>query len=190
MRAGRNLRGRAWHPHRGQRPGQAAQRGFTYLAVLFLVALTAAGLAALGQAWSTAAQREKERELEFRGQEIARAMRSYFRATPTPPQQYPAVLQDLLEDRRGPVVRRHLRRLYADPFTGQPDWVLVPAPGQPDRFHGLHSRSSQPLLRTLAPDGTTAATAEQRVFLAESDAVALPGSLTPAPAASAASTTR
>lgn len=171
---------------------RAAQRGFTYLAVLFLVALTAAGLAALGQAWSTAAQREKERELAFRGQEIARAMRSYFRATPTPPQQYPASLQDLLEDRRGPVVRRHLRRLYADPFTGQPDWVLVAAPGQPDRFSGVHSRSSQPLLRTVAPDGTTAATAEQRVFLAEADAAAVPGLPLPAPAppASAASLPR
>lgn len=190
MRAGRSLSGSAWYPHRGQRPGQAAQRGFTYLAVLFLVALTAAGLAALGQAWSTAAQRDRERELEFRGQEIARAMRSYFRATPTPPQQYPASLQDLLEDRRGPVPRRHLRRLYADPFTGQPDWVLLPAQGQTDRFNGLHSRSSQPLLRTLFPDGSTANTAEQRVFLAEADAVAAPGLQMPAPAASAASVPR
>ena len=41
-----------------------------------LRALTAAGLAALGQAWSTAAQREKERELAFRGGEIARARRA------------------------------------------------------------------------------------------------------------------
>lgn len=164
----------------------AAQRGFSYLAVLFLVALTAAGLAALGQAWSTAGQREKERELEFRGSEIARAMRSYYQATPTPPRQYPATLEDLLEDRRGPVVRRHLRRLYADPFTGRPDWVLVLEPGQLDRYSGLHSRSTQPLLRAAAPDGTPTPTAAARVFsaLAQGDGQAVQAPL-PAEATSA-----
>ncbi|PTT85495.1 general secretion pathway protein, partial [Pelomonas sp. HMWF004] len=112
-------------------PGRApAQRGFSYLAVLFLVAITAAALAALGQAWSTAAQRERERELAFRGGEIAQALLRYQAASPVPGQ-FPAALEDLLEDRRGPVPRHHLRRLYADPFTGQPDWVLVPEPTQP-----------------------------------------------------------
>lgn len=142
------------------------QRGYSYLAVLFLVALTAAGLAALGQAWSTMAQREKERELEFRGGEIARAMRSYFLATPKPPGQYPASLDELLEDRRGPAVRRHLRRLYADPFTGLADWELLPEPGQAGRYSGLHSRSTQPLLRAATPDGTLTPTAADRVFTA------------------------
>lgn len=143
-----------------------SQRGFTYLAVLFLVALTAAGLAALGQAWSTAAQRERERELEFRGSEIARAVLAYRRATGTAAGQWPATLEDLLEDRRGPVPRRHLRRLYADPFTGRPDWVLVGDPAQPGRFHAVHSRSRQPLLRAMAPDGTPLEVAQDRVFSA------------------------
>lgn len=142
-----------------------AQRGFSYLAVLFLVAMTAAGLAALGQAWSTAAQRERERELEFRGAEIARAIAAYARATP--PGQYPVALEDLLDDRRGPVPRHHLRRLYADPFTGQPDWVLVPEPAQPGRFSAVRSRSTQPLLRAMAPDGSPARKAEDRLFSAQ-----------------------
>jgi len=172
---------------------RSVQRGYSYLAVLFLVALTAAGLASLGQAWSTAAQREKERELEFRGGEIARAMRSYYLATPTPPRQYPPTLDDLLEDRRGPVVRRHLRRLYADPFTGRPDWELIVEPGQVDRYSGLRSRSTQPLLRAAAPDGTPTPTAASRVFsaLAQGGGPAdapVPGdaSSVPRPAASAA----
>lgn len=139
--------------------------GYSYLAVLFLVALTAAGLAALGQAWSTAAQRERERELAFRGGEIARAMLSYQAAAPTPGQ-FPASLDDLLEDRRGVTPRHHLRRLYADPFTGQPDWVLVPEPGQPGRYSAVHSRSTQPLLRAAAPDGTPTPTAADLLFAA------------------------
>ncbi|WP_213083242.1 type II secretion system protein, partial [Escherichia coli] len=100
------------------RTGKARHpRGFTYLAVLFLVAITAAGLAALGRSWTTAAQRERERELEFRGGEIARAIASYARATPNPQAQYPKSWDDLLEDRRGLKARHHLRRLYPDPFT-------------------------------------------------------------------------
>lgn len=141
------------------------QGGYSYLAVLFLVALTAAGLAALGQAWGTAAQREKERELAFRGGEIARAMLSYHAAAPTPGQ-FPASLDDLLEDRRSATPRRHLRRLYADPFTGQPDWVLVPEPGQPGRYSAVRSRAKQPLLRAASPDGTPTPMAADLLFSA------------------------
>lgn len=145
-------------------PPVRPQRGYSYLAVLFLVALTAAGLAALGQAWSTAAQRERERELAFRGQEIADAIASYQRAGGVEPAPYPASLQDLLEDRRGPQVRRHLRRLYADPFTGEADWVLVPDPAQPQRFRAVHSRSDAALLRAMAPNGQVLMKASDWVF--------------------------
>lgn len=146
------------------RPRPASQRGYSYLAVLFLVALTAAGLAALGQAWSTAAQREKERELMFRGGEIARAIASYQRAAGTEPAPNPASLQDLLHDERGARVRHHLRRLYVDPFTGRADWVLVPDPLNMGRFRAVHSRSEAPLLRTVTPEGQPIAKASDWVF--------------------------
>ena len=142
----------------------ASQRGYSYLAVLFLVALTAAGLARLGQAWSTAAQRERERELEFRGGEIAAAIASYQRAAGTEPAPYPATLQDLLRDERGPRPRHHLRRLYADPLTGEPDWVLVPDPMNPARFRAVHSRSEAPLLRRFTPEGQPLAKASDWLF--------------------------
>lgn len=141
-----------------------SQRGYSYLAVLFLVALTAAGLARLGQAWGTAAQREREQELEFRGNEIAAAIASYQRAAVTEPAPYPTTLQDLLRDDRGPQMRHHLRRLYADPLTGQPDWVLVPDPANPARFRAVHSRSDAALLRRFTPDGQPLAKASDWVF--------------------------
>ncbi|MCV2353689.1 type II secretion system GspH family protein [Paucibacter sp. B2R-40] len=141
------------------------QRGFTYLGLLFFVAITAAGLAALGQAWSTAAQRERERELEFRGNEIAQAIGSYLKTSPGLAQ-YPASLDDLLADRRGPKTRHHLRRAYADPFTGKPDWVLVPDAANPKTFSAVHSRSERALLRQSQTDGTSVATAQDWVFTA------------------------
>jgi type II secretory pathway pseudopilin PulG len=158
--------------------GAQRQRGFSYLAVLFLVALTAAGLATLGQAWRTAAQRERERELAFRGGEIARAIASYQRAGAVEPAPYPASLRDLLEDVRGPRVRRHLRRLYVDPFTGQADWVLVPDPVNPSRFRAVHSRADTALLRRTAPDGQAISKASDWVFdpLAAAPGRALPAS--------------
>jgi type II secretory pathway pseudopilin PulG len=143
------------------------QRGFTYLGLLFFVAITAAALAALGQSWSTAAQREKERELEFRGSEIARAIASYQKASggQAPGQgQSPQSLNDLLADTRGPKTLYHLRRLYADPFTGKPDWVLVPDPSNPKSFNAVHSRSEQALLRQTQADGTPVQLARDWIF--------------------------
>jgi type II secretory pathway pseudopilin PulG len=186
---------------------RARRRGYSYLAVLFLVALTAAGLAALGKAWSTAAQRDRERELEFRGTAIANAIASYQRAGNTPSPQLPRTLDDLLEDRRGVTVRHHLRQRYVDPFTGEADWELVShqavpemgAQGQPPgqspgqatgplstdkiRFNAVRSRSDQPLLRELTPDGTPLHKASDWLFNAPvadgSPAMPQPGASAP-----------
>jgi type II secretory pathway pseudopilin PulG len=116
------------------------QGGFTYLWLLLVLAAGGAGLAALGERANTAVQRERETELAFRGGEIARAIAAYWAATPGPAKALPESLQDLLEDRRGPHVVRHLRRLYVDPFTGEVDWVLVKT--EDGRIAGLHSRAA------------------------------------------------
>ncbi|KQW45646.1 MULTISPECIES: hypothetical protein [unclassified Roseateles] len=167
-----------------------AQRGYSYLAVLFLVALTAAGLAALGQAWSTAAQRERERELAFRGGEMARAIDAYAKASPGLPQRYPESLEDLLADNRAGRPRHHLRRAYVDPFTGQADWELMPEPSQPASFSAVRSRSERPLLREFWLDGSQVRVARDLVFAARDYAVNArpqPSPDMPASAASAAS---
>jgi type II secretory pathway pseudopilin PulG len=122
-------------------------RGFTYLLLLFAIAIGAAGLAALGERANVATQREREAELMFRGQAIAQALGAYRAATPGPVKNLPASLQDLVEDRRGPRALHHLRRLYPDPFTGKPDWVLLRS--EDGRIAGVHSSAAVPALRTL-----------------------------------------
>ncbi len=151
----------------GKRHAQRAQaRGFSYLGLLFFIALTAAALAALGQRWSMAAQRERERELLFRGQAIVRAIESYMAASPGRPA-YPQRLEDLVEDRRGLLPRHHLRQLYADPITGQADWVLIPAPPPDTGILGVQSRSERPLLMSKGPDGRPVESAKALQFRAQ-----------------------
>ena len=113
------------------------QRGFTYLGFLLFVAIAGAGLAAFADIASHTAQREKEAELLFRGEQYRDAIASYYKKE----QRYPKALTELLEDKRFPMPVRHLRRLYRDPITGEDDWGLVEAPG--GGVMGVFSRSAE-----------------------------------------------
>lgn len=105
-----------------------AQRGFTYLGLLFAVAIVGVLLAAVGVLWSTERQRQKEAELLLIGAEFRAAIGAYYEQTPGLVKRYPAKLQDLLKDDRYLSVRRYLRQIYADPMTGTREWGLVVAP--------------------------------------------------------------
>lgn len=117
------------------------QRGFTYLGMLIVVAVMGMGLAAFGQIYSHAAQRDKEAELLFVGEQFREAIASYYRKSPGTPV-YPKTLEDLVEDKRFPMPQRHLRRIYADPVTGGREWGLVEAPGGAG-IMGVHSLSEE-----------------------------------------------
>lgn len=131
---------------------RTGERGFTYLLLLFALAVGAAGLATLGLHWQQAAQREREAELLFRGRAIERAIARYASATPEGLPAFPNALAELLEDRRSGVTQRHLRRLYADPFTGRPDWLLLRRAAD-GRIVGVRSRARAPALRVVGvPD--------------------------------------
>ncbi|AYH42355.1 general secretion pathway protein [Azoarcus sp. DN11] len=110
------------------------QAGYTYLLVLFIVAGLGLLAAQTGVVWYQAAQRDREADLLAIGGEFARALESYAKASPD--HALPQNLQQLVEDRRGPVMIRHLRRIYRDPFTGKPEWGLEKAGG---RIAGVYS---------------------------------------------------
>ena len=115
-----------------------AQRGFTYLGLLFAIAFLGLLTASAGEVWKSSAQREREEDLLFVGREFAQAIASYHAATPGATKQFPLRLKDLVEDRRGPIMLRHLRKVYVDPMTGRADWGLIKAG---EAIVGVHSMS-------------------------------------------------
>ena len=99
-------------------------RGFTYLGLLFAVTLLGMALATAGTLWSVAARRDREARLLWVGMQYQHAIAAYYRSGPTGIRQLPPSFEDLLEDRRGPALQRHLRRLYPDPVSGRNDWIV------------------------------------------------------------------
>lgn len=126
---------------RAGRARRRLQSGVVYLLTLFAVAALGLGLAQFGQVWAKSVQRERETELLFIGGEFARALARYKAAGSGVG---PAELNDLVTDKRVPVPRRHLRRIYRDPMTGKADWIVERRDGQ---IVGVHSRSEQRVLR-------------------------------------------
>lgn len=118
-------------------------RGLTYLWLLFFVAGMGTGLSLMATMWHTQSVRENEQELLFVGNQIRRAIATYYEETPDgKPKQFPESLENLLEDKRGVVTRRHLRRLYQDPITNSPLWGLIKTPDGA-RIMGIYSLSTR-----------------------------------------------
>jgi type II secretory pathway pseudopilin PulG len=101
-----------------------AQTGFTLLGLLFMLAVMGVGMAALGTIWHTAAQREKERDLLFIGNQYRQAIESFWNQSPGT-RRLPKDFDELLSDPRFPNTVRHLRRAYRDPLTPEGKWGVV-----------------------------------------------------------------
>ncbi len=161
------------------------QGGFTYLIVLFFVAITAAGLAAVSQMWVTAVERDREADLLFVGNEFRQAIGRYYNATPGPVKMFPPALEDLLKDPRFPDTRRHLRTLYPDPVTGEKNWqpIISPQGG----IMGVASASEQAPRKRAGFSGADQVFEQQALQLLEKlryrdwEFVYVPGVLQPPP---------
>jgi type II secretory pathway pseudopilin PulG len=99
--------------------------GFSYVAVLAMVALMGLGLSAIAPLWAEETRREREDDLLRVGLLYAEALANYQRASPGSAKRYPPTLEVLLLDTRFVGTVRHLRELYADPIDPSRPWGLV-----------------------------------------------------------------
>jgi hypothetical protein len=121
--------------------GRRAHRGFTYLWVLMLVAFMGIALTIAAQIDSTSARRERERELLAIGRQFQTALGRYYDAPLVAgKREYPVSLDELLQDRRVPGIRRHLRKVFVDPLTGKSEWGAVLIGGRIVAIHSLSAR--------------------------------------------------
>jgi type II secretory pathway pseudopilin PulG len=112
------------------------QEGFTYIGLLIVLAIIGVAAAGTLQMGAVLQRHAAEEELLAIGLEFREALKNYARAAPGAPHS----LQDLLRDPRFAAPRRYLRRIPADPLTGQVKWGLVlGADGQ--SIIGIHSLS-------------------------------------------------
>jgi type II secretory pathway pseudopilin PulG len=124
---------------RSFRPRRQAHRGVVMLGVLLLMFnLGFASLVAF-HSLRIEREREKEQELLMLGSVMMKAIQAYVDGSPAGIKELPRALEDLIEDKRHPVPKRHLRSIPFDPFTSSQQWGLVRAA---DRLIGVHSMSN------------------------------------------------
>ena len=112
--------------------------GFTFIGLLIIVALSGIALSAAGIVWHQHTQREHEKELLYVGEAYKRAIGSYYENTPSGIKEYPSSLDELVLDKRFPIIKRHIRKLYENPITPNKPWVLILQQG---KIIGLYSDS-------------------------------------------------
>src|SRR6056297_1380058 len=107
------------------------QRGAMLLMMLVSISLLGLMAGIAGSSWQTIVQRSKEADLLWKGNQIRRAIESYYTSSQvqgTAPKAFPSELEHLLLDPRFLEKKRHLRRLYPDPMTGK-QWDMIKGPG-------------------------------------------------------------
>lgn len=117
--------------------------GFTYLALMFSIALIGVTLTAAAKPWKTVMQRDHEADLLIYGVEIQQAIGAYSarmkQGRVMPGEVYPYSLEELTRQ-PNPL----LRKVYVDPMTRRPfEVVRAPTGG----IMGVRSRSSAKPIR-------------------------------------------
>jgi hypothetical protein len=134
-------------------PAAAPCSGLAYWVLLWTVAVLTWGASASLQAGASLTRRDAEQQLRVIGEEFQAALRSYANLRrgdlPSPAARGPKTLDELLRDPRVPGVRRHLRKLYHDPLTGQASWGLVR--DRDGYIVGIYSLATGRPIRQLGP---------------------------------------
>jgi type II secretory pathway pseudopilin PulG len=108
------------------RPGKSRQSGFTLAGVIVIMTIMMIVVAyTVPRMWSTVMKRERERQTIYVMQQYAKAIAEFQKKNqtyPTSPQQ--------LKDARQPRMIRGVKGEFADPLTGEVDWLVIPQAAQ------------------------------------------------------------
>jgi type II secretory pathway pseudopilin PulG len=111
--------------------------GFTYIGLLIIMTIASIGMAGVGIVWHQDAQREREKELLFIGDEYRKAIASYYESSMGEAKQFPTKLEDLIADKR--FVNR-------DPMAFGKPWQLILQQG---KIVGVYSASKDTPIRKI-----------------------------------------
>lgn len=120
------------------------QRGAILLMLLVSVSLLGLMAGIAGSSWQTIMQRSKEADLLWKGNQIRKAIGSYYEFSSSKGaklNKFPESFEDLLQDSRALETTRYLRQLYRDPMTGE-EWESIKAPNG-GGIMGVRSTSEQ-----------------------------------------------
>lgn len=135
------------------------QSGFSYVIVMFLVAMLSIATVRALENTLTMERRDKEAEVLWRGMAYRDAIRIYYESSPGTGKSYPQELKDLLLDARLVRPGRPLRKLYLDPLSGKAWGVLRNEDGH---VIGVFPQSrDKPLKRSGFPEALSALTNAQ-----------------------------
>ena len=124
-------------------PQLTNQNGAILLMVLVSVTLLGLMAGIAGSSWKTIVQQAKEADLLWKGNQIRRAIGSYYKTSfsqGSAAKVFPSELKHLIQDPRSLEVMRHLRRVYVDPMTGG-DWETIKDPS--GKIIGVRSKSNK-----------------------------------------------
>lgn len=123
------------------------QQGFSYVVVMFLVAVLSMISVRALENTQMDERRWKEAQLLKVGKAYRDAIEAYYLNTPGTGKALPGSVNDLLLDQRISKAVRPLRRPYRDPITGSATWGYI---YKDDRLVGVYSLSK---LKPLKQDG-------------------------------------
>lgn len=115
------------------------ESGFSYVIVMFLVAVLSIVSVRALEITLTREKRDKEAQLLEIGTAYLRAIEQYYNEAPGTARSYPAELSALLYDERLTRPQRPLRKLFRDPITGSATWGVIRNPA--GAVIGVHSLS-------------------------------------------------
>ena len=124
--------------------GQDSERGYAMAALLVSIAVMTVMMSVAMPAWRHAAQREKEAELIFRGEQYARAINHYQRKMG--PGTFPPTVDALVQG-------RFLRKKYKDPMTRDGEFQLIIGGAQPQGGNPSQPNPVQPGARGRGASG-------------------------------------